>query len=363
MKILFVTKLDQYARAVRPVTKYIAAAKSLGHEMAVFGENSSEPPVVPYSLDVKSFDFAVFVIYNTSDFPDLPYLARLLDGMPKERRVIVDCVGRYNDTIRVEHDFNHLEKLDGHQGWEWIEGFQAISDKILQPTLKPLRPDVRPFLFHGFDPADVAASYATPKDAAQAWATTNGLKPYGVVYVGNNWQRWTQLKSFLENIEPLAGELGPIRLAGWDWDKRPEWAAQLGLSGVDVDSDLLSRLKVEISPAVPFEKVSALCSKGRFSPVFHRPLFNHLGFVTNRTFESLSSDTIPLLMLPPGQVETLFGPEALPLTPGRDLAVRVQDIMNRPEPYWDAVFKTRARLAQSHSFSHRFRELVSILEN
>jgi hypothetical protein len=364
MKILFVTKLDQYARAVCPVTKYIAAAKSLGHEAAVFGENSSEPPVVPYSLDVKAFDFAVFVIYNNSDFPDLPYLARLLDGMPKERRVIVDCVGRYNDTIRVEHDFNHLEKLDGHQGWEWIEGFQAISDKILQPTLKPQRSDVHPFLFHGFDPASVSCSYVTPKEAAQAWASSNGSrKPYGVVYVGNNWQRWTQLKSFLETIEPVAGEVGPIRLAGWDWDKRPEWAVQLGLSGVDVDTELLTRLKVETSWAIPFEEFPSLISKARFSPVFHRPLFAYLGLVTNRTFETLCGDTIPLLMLPPGQVEALYGPEALPLTPGRDLASRLQDMMKRPEPYWDAVLKTRAHLAQRHSFTERLRELLSILES
>ena len=34
-----------------------------------------------------------------------------------------------------EHDFNHLEKMDGHQGWEWIEGFKAVTDKIVQPTL------------------------------------------------------------------------------------------------------------------------------------------------------------------------------------------------------------------------------------
>ena len=89
----------------------------------------------------------------------MPYLARLLDGIPRERRVVVDLWGRFNDTIRLEHDFNHLEKLDGHAGWEWEEAIQAISDTILQPTLAPLRPNVGSFLFHGYDPGSVVKPY------------------------------------------------------------------------------------------------------------------------------------------------------------------------------------------------------------
>ena len=139
MNLLLVSELDRYSRAVRTITKYVEVGKQLGHTVAVFGEQRSEPPLVDCSLDLKGFDFVIFVVYQPSDFPDLPYLAQLLDGIPKERRVIIDCCGRYNDTIRVEHDFNHLEKMDGHQGWEWIEGLQAVSDKILQPTLRPPR--------------------------------------------------------------------------------------------------------------------------------------------------------------------------------------------------------------------------------
>ena len=60
------------------------SGEALGHEVAVFGEQSSEEPTVPYSLDVKGFDFVIFVVYETKDFPDLPYLARLLDGVPRE---------------------------------------------------------------------------------------------------------------------------------------------------------------------------------------------------------------------------------------------------------------------------------------
>ncbi len=163
MKLLFVNHLARFARSTYTISRYAQVAGELGHEVAVFGEPNADAPSLPYSLDVARFDFALFVVHIPSDFPDLPYLARLLDQMPKERRIVIDCLGRYNDTVRIGHDFNHLEKMDGHQGWEWIEGFQAISDRILQPTLAPLRSDVRPFLFHGFDPSAVVRPYSSPR--------------------------------------------------------------------------------------------------------------------------------------------------------------------------------------------------------
>jgi hypothetical protein len=362
MNLLLVSKLDRFARAVTPITKYVEAGRALGHEVAVFGERTSEFPSVPYSLDVKKFDYAIFVVYLPSDFPDLPYLARLLDEMPKERRVIIDCVGRYNDTIRVDHDFNHLEKLDGHQGWEWIEGFQAVSDRILQPTLTPIRPDVQPFLFHGFDPGAVVRPYASPREAAQAWlAPATDARPYGLVYVGNNWQRWTQLEPFLRAVEPLNGHLSPMCLVGWNWDKRPDWAIEHGLQGVDVDVDLLKRVGAETKEPIAFDEVVDFASKGRFCPVFHRPLFQQLGMVTNRSFETFASDTMPLLMLPDDQVRAIYGPDALALAPGADVAGRIEDMLGHPEPYWEALFKTRAYLAEHHSYTRRVQELVSML--
>jgi len=363
MRLLIVSKLDRFARAVNTITNYVQVGKALDHEVAVFGEQSSEFPSVPHSLEVKKFDFAVFVIYESWDFPDMPYLAQLLDGIPKERRAIIDCCGRYNETIRIEHDFNHLEKMDGHQGWEWIEGFQAVSDKILQPTLTPLRPDVRPFLFHAFDPRAVARSYRSPAEAAQAWsAALDGDKPYGVVYVGNNWQRWSQMRRFLEAIEPLKNDLGPICIAGWDWDQRPDWSIRLGVQGADVDPVLLQRVGVETKKAIPFDEVTQFLGEARFAPIFHRPLFNHLAFVTNRTFETFCADTIPLLMLPERQVEVIYGADALVLVPGDDTVGRVRDMMLRPEIYWNAVLKTRTHLQQRHSYQERFKQLLAILD-
>src|SRR5260370_25263276 len=137
MRLLFVLRLDRSAGGVAASTRFAAVGKRRGHEVAVFGEPRQDFESVPHSVDVNAFDFALFVVYEAWDFPELPHLAHLLDRMPKERRVIVDCTGTYNETITVEHDSNHLEQLNGHHGWEWGEGFVALANNVLPPPRTP----------------------------------------------------------------------------------------------------------------------------------------------------------------------------------------------------------------------------------
>jgi hypothetical protein len=330
----------------------------LGHEVAVYGEGQADLPSLAFTTDLRGVDLALFIIQVPSDFPDMPQLARLIDGVPRERRVLVDLWGRFNDTTRVDHDFNHLEKLDGHPGWEWQEALQAISDTIVQPTLAPLRDDVQSFLFHGYDPGSVAKRYERAKDAAAAWRAAE--KPFGIMYVGNNWQRWEQVRRFLERSHPVREEIGPAALIGWDWSARPDWAVKTGIAGVDTDPALLDELAVTVRDGVRFDEVTGFLGKARFAPVFHRPLFQRLGFVTNRTFETFSADTLPLLMLPREFVASIYGSAALTLMPGDDLAAHLRDALRHPEPYWEAVLQTRAHLARHHSFARRFQELGEI---
>jgi hypothetical protein len=362
LNLLLISKLHSWARPVSPVARYVEVGRELGHEVALFSEPLADLPQIPCSLDVERFDFALFLVYEANDFPDLPSLARLLDGVPREKRILLDCSGRYNETIRVEHDFNHLERVDGHQAWEWMEGYEAVSGQILQPTLHPLRPDVTPFLFHGFHPPAVFRPYSSPTEAARAWQSSNGSKPYGLAYVGNNWQRWSQLAPLLEALAPLSDRLGTPVLSGWDWDKRPDWAVEHGLAGVDVDVDLLVRLRAETTWGVPFNEFIEFTSRARFSPIVQRPLYNHLGLVTNRAFETFCADTIPMLMLPEEMVDEIYGDSARQLVPGDDVAGFAEDALAHPEPYWEAVLATREHLARQHSFERRFAELLAILD-
>lgn len=356
MKLLLVTSVDPWTRSVSTIHKWMQAAPAAGHELALYGEPNPELPWLRTTTDLRGVDAAVFVIQVPSDFSEMPYLARVLDGISVEKRLVVDLWGRFNDTIRVEHDFNHLEKLDGHAGWEWQDAIRSVGGTILQPTLAPLRSEVRPFLFHGFDPGSVAAPHRTGREAAEAWRS----KPYGAMYVGSNWHRWHQVRQFLEGYGPVRGKVGPACLTGWDWNARPEWAVQKGINGVATDPAFLAELDVEFRDGVRFDEVVGLLGQARFAPVIHRPLFKHLGFVTNRTFETFYADTLPVLMLPREFVSTLYGPAALTLVPGDNVSAFLTDAMQRPEHYWDAVLQTRQHLASQHSYAHRLRQLAEI---
>ena len=353
MKVLLVTWVDPWTRNVATIHKWVEAGRTLGHEVVIFGPPNADLPKLTFTTDLANVDIALLVAQLQPDFPDMPYLARFLDGIPRERRMVLDMWARYDETVRVEHDFNHLEKFDGHLGLEWHDAFRAVSSTVLQPTLAPRRPDVQSFLFHGFDAGSVAAPYTSAREAAVAWMQ----KAYGLMYAGSNWQRWDQVRSVLQAHAPLCAKLGPACLIGWDWRTRPEWAVKNGIMGIDTDPDLLARLKVEVRDGVRFDAIVDLLGQARFAPVLHRPLFRHLGFVTNRTFESFYADTIPVLMLPRDFVSSIYGAAALRLVPGDDLAAHLIEVMRAPEPYWEAVIQTRAHLAEHHSYARRFEQL------
>jgi hypothetical protein len=353
MKLLLVTSVDAWTRSVATVHKWIDAGRALGHDIAIYGEANPDLPNLKFTTDLASTDLALFVIQVPSDFPDMPWLARVLDGIPREKRAIVDLWGRYNDTVRIDHDFNHLEKLDGHQAWEWQDAIATVSNVILQPALTPKRGNVKPFLFHGFDENSVAKKYASAAEAAAAWTK----KPLGVMYAGSNWQRWHQVRAFLEEYGKVRSEVGKACLLGWDWGARPDWAAHKGIMGVDSDPEFLAKLGVEIRNGVRFDEIVPLLGEAKFTPVIHRPLFKELGFVTNRTFETFYADTIPVLMLATDFVEKIYGPAALKLVPSNGVAKLLADAVRQPESYWDAVHKTRAHLAAKHSYAVRIDEL------
>ena len=358
MKLLFVTEVNPWVRSVSTIHRYVAAGRRLGHDVLVYGEAQSDLPHLPFSTDLKGVDLALFIVQVPNDFPDMPYLARVLDGIPRERRVVLDLWGRYNETIRLDHDFNHLEKIDGHPAWEWTEAMEAVSDHILQPTLSPIRLGAKSFLFHGFEAEKVAKPYATAKEAAAAWRAG---KPYGAVYIGNNWHRWHQVRAFLDEYSEVRDSAGTFCLAGWDWGQRPNWAAEMGIAGVDTDSGYLEQQGVEVWGGIHFDEVVPLLSTARFAPVLHRPLFKHLNLVTNRSFETFCADTLPVLMLPQEFVSAIYGKAALALVPSASVADHLGKVLSDPEPYWDAVLQTRTHLARNHSFERRIAELEALL--
>jgi Asp-tRNA(Asn)/Glu-tRNA(Gln) amidotransferase A subunit family amidase len=135
---------------------------------------------------------------------------RLVSSVPRSRRVVIDCDGRYNDLINVHGDFNHRTEAESTAYMGFCD---AVADKIYQPSPTPLRPNVGTFLFHIYDPA-----WEAPLDFS--------AKDFSIVYVGHSKFRWHGMAQVLRAVEPVRSKVGRIGLFGYGWDRQPDWAAQ-----------------------------------------------------------------------------------------------------------------------------------------
>src|SRR6202008_1146606 len=126
-----------------------------------------------------------------------------------------------------------------------------------------------------------------------------------------------------------------------------------------VDRDYLKAIRAEALPAVPYPMVTDTINKGVFNPVVYRPLFETLGMVTCRTFETPAAGTIPLFLLDRDYVTELFGERAIELVlEGEHAHERIVDVLERPEYYADIVMGIREQFRDRHSPEARLRELV-----
>ena len=156
------------------------------------------------SLDVGSTDAVIFIFEFSTWLDNLDAL-RLVGRVPRRRRVVIDCDGKYNDAISVAGDVNHKDTAASRQ---WVEVCDSLSDKVYQPTYHPLRPNVGTFFFHAYNPAwEAPLNFRT--------------KEYGMVYVGNNWFRWRALQRVLRAVEPIRERIGRVGLVGNGWEEPP----------------------------------------------------------------------------------------------------------------------------------------------
>lgn len=347
MKLVFVYWGYENAGSMLDLRGYARAARAMGHEMTVYG-----PPNPAFALDYSQYltgaDAVIFVFEWTTalQFGDRLDWARLLDAVPRRRRVVIDCDGAYNDPIEFGGDYNHRTVESSRY---WTEICDSLSDKIFQPTLRPRRKNVRPFLFHIYDP-----TWEAPLDFAD--------KEFGMVYVGHTKFRWRGMSQVLRAIERVRDRVGRVALVGEGWRKPPDWM-QWDDGKHYVDRDYLKRIGVEALPAVPYQQVTDTINKGVFNPVVYRPLFEELGMVTCRTFETPAAGTIPLFLLERNYVTEIFGERAIELVlDGEHAHEKIVDVLERPGHYADIVMGIREDFGRRHTPEARLRELVSLIE-
>jgi hypothetical protein len=350
MRLMFMHWVEEDRGSAQDIFYYTQVARMLGHEVALYGRPNGSSSF-NYSIDMESADAVIFLFEWTTGLQrgDAWDLVRLVAKVPRERRIVVDLDGKYNDIISVVGDYNHADAADSRL---WIETCDSLSDKIFQATLHPLRPNVRPFLFHAY-----SSDWERPLDFS--------VKDYGMYCVGNNWFRWLPMHRVLKAIEPVRQQVGRIGLVGSGWDSPAPWIhPTLGIDAYYTDPQYLAKLGVEVMPAVHFREVIAGMSKGVFMPVIYRPLFDRLRMVTCRTFETPAANTIPIFTQDPTFVEEIYGADAVELALLDEAPEeKIVDVLRRPEHYARTVIRIRRRLAEKHSYAARVKQLIEMVKN
>jgi glycosyltransferase involved in cell wall biosynthesis len=349
MKLVFVCWPFEDQGSGNIIQGYTEAARALGHEVTVYACPNEKIPL-NYSLAVESADALVFLFEWTTRqyYGDRLDLARLVGTVPRERRIVVDGDGNYNDMLCIEGDSNHADDASSRR---WREVCDSLSDKICQPTFHPLLPNVHPFLFYAYNPAWEQPLNFTAKE-------------FTMLYVGNSKFRWKPMERLLRAIEPARSNIGRIGVVGHGWGAMPSWAAELQMEDAYfTDKTYLRRLGVDVLPPVHFKDVISWMSKAIFNPVLTRPTFGHMRLITPRLFETLAASTIPLFVLDEAYIAELYGSEALQLRlPDKQPEEKILDLVARPEHYAAIVGRIRRRLAEEHSHKTRVQRLIELIE-
>src|SRR5262245_43271536 len=142
MRLLFVYYLMNDAGSAQDVHNFTRVARQMGHEVAVYGRD----PETPFRLskEVRSADAVAFIFEWTTQ---LRYgggldLARILDEVPRHKRIVIDCDGAYHDAISLEGDYKH-PNADSARRWGEVGG--TLSDHSLHAAVHPRGHTVRAF--------------------------------------------------------------------------------------------------------------------------------------------------------------------------------------------------------------------------
>ena len=129
------------------------------------------------------------------------------------------------------------------------------------------------------------------------------------------------------------------------------------------DGDYLKRLGIELRAPVSVENVIPFMGTAVFNPVLVRPLFEHLGLVTCRTFETPAANTIPLFAQNSTYITEIYGEGAaeLIMREGQAGSEQILDVMHHPNLYAKIVHDIRRHLTEKHSYASRFEELLAII--
>jgi hypothetical protein len=352
MNILVVMELRGNAGNTHALANYSRVGAELGHTIALYGPSQPGMPGMQFSTDIRAFDRVVYLFESKLYRLNRLQEATLLANIPRGHRYILDADAKYNPLIIVDgYDRNYRSE---DERAEWLQFYDAFTDKIIKPTLAPSDdPRVTTLPFFGFNPDLVLPPASAPP------------KTYDILHVGHNWWRWKEVaEELLPAFAQIRDQVGEIGFLGLWWDQTPEWAQAENLEpALRTETEAFRRLRIRTSQAVPYTEVIRTMSTGRVNIFTQRPFLAHVQHLTLRYFEEFCADTIPLLMLKPDLAEAVYGPAGRELTlPGR-IADKILDALRRPSHYQEIVAEVRRHLLDHHPYRRRVEEFVAVLGN
>ena len=344
LRILFIGYFQYNCGSAHALLGYARAAERLGCTLRASMLGFVDD-IVKLKVPVADADWTpdlVALIFESKQFLNPLALARIEQLVPRSRRLVIDPDGKYSEAIQVGTDTNHSTP-QSHEFWS--ELYQRLSDRVLQPCLGAVAQRATRFLYFGIDLHRPRVPEA------------KGEKPYGMIYVGNNWYRWHDFVWLFEQLGRIRPRLGRVAVFGKHWlgDAKP------GLEEHTYsDPNFLKTHGVESHRSVPFDDVERVMGRGKLHPIFIRPVLNMLGLATPRMFETFAADTVPIL--PPyfDRAVTLYGARVTPLCLPESPADAVEGILDRYPDYLALSREIRATLTKEHSYESRLAELLGL---
>lgn len=345
LKIAFVGNYEYYCGSSNTLLGYIKAGKKTGHDVRAseFGyiDNiiRSKVPIADRSWRPD----LMVIVYESYPFLSAEQIMEICSKVPRSKRVILDPDGKYSLPVFYNNDTNHNTQ-ESYKLWTGL--YDSLSDVILQPLInKPSSKKVKSFPFFGAD--------------ANLPSFNNQPKNYDLLYVGNNWYRWYDIEWIVKSLEPIRPSLKKIALVGRYWDD--EVMEEFKEATVS-DPKLLEKNGIEIRKSAPYGQVEKTMSEGKLNPVFIRPIFKKLGFLTPRMFETFLANTIPLL---PSYFESaldIYGENVKNLIiSNNNPCGDILRILENYEENIKIVRNVREYLIEKHSYESRMRQLLEYI--
>lgn len=336
-KIAFVGNFQFNCGSSNTLLGYVRAGRKFGVDIRA-SEFGYIDDIVRSAIPIASRDWKVdllVIVYESYPFLSKNDIDLICKTVPRKKRILIDPDGKYLKPRYCGADTNH--PTPNSYGF-WRDLYDSLSDVILQPFLGS------DFLYFGTD--------------NQAPDLTQVGKDFDLIYVGNNWYRWSDMKNLIKAVSPIRTKLKKIALIGRYWNGK---LMEEFKDATRSDPDFLKKNNVEIYESAPYGHVEETMSRGKLHPILVRPILNEMGFATPRMFETFTANTVPLIPDYFIHADKLYGDGISHLTLSENPAAKILKILENYEKYRQTAQEILQKLRQKHSYEIRVKQLLDFV--